>query len=77
MLLSKQNYESVSNDEITQNIVNLNRIDKSNISLQERNRINNYTKGYSPLMCSPHRYEYIKQRKNSSSQMRKNSDEDN
>ena len=39
--------------------------------------INNYTKGYSPLMCSPHRYEYIKQRKNSSSQMRKNSDEDN
>ena len=39
MLLSKQNYESVSNDEITQNIVNLNRIDKSNISLQERNRI--------------------------------------
>ena len=39
--------------------------------------INNYTKGYSPLMCSPHRYEYIKQRKQSSSQMRKNSDEDN
>ena len=37
--------------------------------------INNYTKGYSPLMCSPHRYEYMKKRKQSSSQLRKSSDD--
>lgn len=39
MFLSKQNYESVSNDEITQNIENLNQINKTNISMQEKNRI--------------------------------------
>lgn len=29
--------------------------------------INNYTKGYSPLLCSPHRQNYISQRKSSKS----------